>query len=85
MNICKNVFISYSLPKLLLPAATAMNIVSIILNAIYRFGMTSCNLLVLVNQAASIGSLKSSGNNSLAIYSSDQRSHSLISLFFFVP
>ena len=77
----KNVFISFGLLKLLSLAVTILGIVSIIINAIHRFGTTDCNLLELMNLAAFIESLTSSGNNSLAIQSLDQKPHLLISLF----
>ena len=93
MDARKNVFITFSLLKVLSPAATVMSIVNIILihYEIHRFDITSLSLLVLMSLAVSIGSLTSSGYNLLAIYSLEQRSQPLISLFslyfdsFFTP
>ena len=60
-----------------------MSIVNIILihYEIHKFGITSSSLLVLMSLAVSIGSLTSSENNFLALYSLEQRSQPLISLF----
>ena len=61
MDDHKYISISFSLVKLLSPAATVIDIVSIILYATHRIGMTSCNLLALMNLAAPLEALNHHG------------------------